>query len=198
MHIPTGPFALLRREGRDHVEVLTGPVHTVARLADLPLREGGPTGPDILALVPYRQVRERGFTAVDDAAPLRYLRIAGHIEVPIADVVSALPPHRPRIGPGRFDIDDAAYEQTVAAVLRDEIGHGEGSNFVIHRVYTAHVNGDPLTAALAAYGRLLTHERGAYWTFLIHTGDATFVGATPERHVSVDDGQIMMNPISGT
>ena len=28
-------------------------------------------------------------------------------------------------------------------------------------------------------------ERGAYWTFLVHTGERTFVGATPERHVSV-------------
>jgi phenazine biosynthesis protein phzE len=198
MHLPTGPFALLRREGRDYVDVLTGPVHTATHLADLPTSDGGPAGPDILALVPYRQVRERGFTAVDDAAPLRYLRIVDHAEVPLAELVSALPGHPPRIGPGRFDVDDAAYERTVAAVLRDEIGRGEGSNFVIHRVYTAQVDGDPLATALAAYRRLLADERGAYWTFLIHTGDATFVGATPERHVSIDDGQVMMNPISGT
>ncbi|MFL6163699.1 MAG: anthranilate synthase family protein, partial [Jatrophihabitantaceae bacterium] len=34
--------------------------------------------------------------------------------------------------------------------------------------------------------------------FLVHTGQHFFVGATPERHVSVDDGLVMMNPISGT
>ena len=32
----------------------------------------------------------------------------------------------------------------------------------------------------------------------MHTGSRTLVGATPERHVSVDDGIVMMNPISGT
>jgi phenazine biosynthesis protein phzE len=32
----------------------------------------------------------------------------------------------------------------------------------------------------------------------VHTGERTLVGATPERHVSVDDGLVMMNPISGT
>ena len=83
-------------------------------------------------------------------------------------------------------------------MLRDEIGHGEGANFVIHRVFTASITGDPLTAAKAAFHRLLADEQGAYWTFLVHTGARTLVGASPERHVSVLDGLTMMNPISGT
>jgi phenazine biosynthesis protein phzE len=52
--------------------------------------------------------------------------------------------------------------------------------------------------ALALWGRLLRGEPGAYWTFLIHTGERTFIGASPERHVSLDDGVAVMNPISGT
>jgi phenazine biosynthesis protein phzE len=83
-------------------------------------------------------------------------------------------------------------------VLRDEIGRGEGANFVIHRTYRAQVSGSPLDAARAVFARLLREERGAYWTFLVHTGTHTYVGATPERHVSVEDGLALMNPISGT
>jgi phenazine biosynthesis protein phzE len=60
------------------------------------------------------------------------------------------------------------------------------------------VDGDPLAAAHSAFRELLTREQGAYWTFLVHTGSRTLVGATPERHVSVADGLTMMNPISGT
>ncbi|HEV7896793.1 MAG TPA: anthranilate synthase family protein [Planosporangium sp.] len=204
MDIPAGPFALLRREGRDHVEILTGPIETASRLAEVPLRgvgpdsDAGPAGPDVLLVVPYRQVRERGFDAVDDGAPLAYLRVEGYTEAPVDDVLAALPSQPPRIRGGAFDVADADYADIVADVLRDEIGRGEGSNFVIHRVYEATVDGDPLTAALAAFARLLRDERGAYWTFLVHTGSRTFVGATPERHVSVDDGLVMMNPISGT
>lgn len=41
-------------------------------------------------------------------------------------------------------------------------------------------------------------ESGAHWTFLIHTGTRTLVGASPERHVSYQDGTAVMNPISGT
>ncbi|MGH3357333.1 MAG: anthranilate synthase family protein, partial [Nocardioidaceae bacterium] len=46
--------------------------------------------------------------------------------------------------------------------------------------------------------RLLEREHGAYWTFCIFTGDRFLIGASPERHVSVDAGQVRMNPISGT
>src|SRR5690606_3208683 len=41
-------------------------------------------------------------------------------------------------------------------------------------------------------------ERGAYWTFCIFTGDRFLIGASPERHISVDADQVRMNPISGT
>ncbi|EPY1471263.1 TPA: chorismate-binding protein, partial [Pseudomonas aeruginosa] len=41
-------------------------------------------------------------------------------------------------------------------------------------------------------------EKGAYWTFIVHTGERTLVGASPERHISVRDGLAVMNPISGT
>ncbi len=43
------------------VELLTGPVTAHDRLADLP-DEG-------LALVPFRQIRERGFDVRDDGTP---------------------------------------------------------------------------------------------------------------------------------
>jgi phenazine biosynthesis protein phzE len=212
--LPTGPFALLRREGRAEVEVFTGEVQTVARLADIPLPEPGPGGPAggagraggaggaggpaTLALIPYRQVVERGFDCVDDAVPMECLRIAAASTASVEAVLAALPPAAPRVRAGRFEPADREYAEVVGAVLREEIGHGEGSNFVIHRVYEATVEGDPLGAALAAFGRLLRDERGAYWTFCVHTPTRTLVGATPERHVSVDEGIVMMNPISGT
>ncbi len=191
------PFALLHRDGADHIDMLTGDVVTVATLADIPLSPGGP-GPQTLALVPYRQIAERGFAAVDDGAPLECLRIATRTTRPLGEVVAELPETPVVLRDGAFDLSDQAYGAIVDEVLRDEIGHGEGANFVIHRVFTATVDGDPLEAARSAFRELLTREQGAYWTFLVHTGTRTLVGATPERHVSVADGLTMMNPISGT
>ncbi|MBQ1026151.1 anthranilate synthase family protein [Micromonospora sp. C95] len=191
-----GPFALLRRDGTEHLDLFTGTVTTVERLADIPLPAAA--GPATLALVPYRQVAERGFACVDDGAPLECLRIDHHHQLPLAGVLDALPTAPVRTTGAAFDIGDDEYAAIVARVLADEIGHGEGANFVIHRTLRAQVQGAPLTAALAALRSLLTRERGAYWTFVVHTGARTLVGASPERHVSVDDGLVMMNPISGT
>ena len=184
------PFALLHRDGADHVEVLTGEVVTVATLADIPLVPGRPT----LAVIPYRQIAERGFACADDGAPLECLLVAAATSEPL----SAFPPGPLSVSGGGFDLSDDEYGTIVEDVLRDEIGRGEGANFVIHRVFTAAVDGDPVAAARAAFGRLLAAEQGTYWTFLVHTGSRTLVGATPERHVSVADGVTMMNPISGT
>ncbi|MGR6320831.1 anthranilate synthase family protein [Micromonospora soli] len=192
-----GPFALVRREGADHLDLFTGPVRTADRLADIPLPDGAP-GPRTLALVPYRQVTERGFACVDDGTPLECLAVEEHRRIPLAEVLAALPETPVVTRDAAFDISDDEYAETVGRVLAEEIGRGAGANFVIHRTLRATVVGEPLVAALAALRRLLLRERGAYWTFVVHTGTRLLVGASPERHVSVDDGLVMMNPISGT
>ncbi|MFG1676100.1 chorismate-binding protein [Micromonospora sp. NPDC049282] len=192
-----GPFALVRREGADHVDLYAGPVRRAERLADLPLPDG-PAGPRTLALVPFRQITERGFACVDDGLPLEFLEVRRHRRIPLAEVLDALPETPVRTRDAAFDISDDEYAAVVERVLTDEIGRGEGANFVIHRTLRASVQGDPLVAALAALRRLLAQERGAYWTFVVHTGARILVGASPERHVSVTDGLVEMNPISGT
>ncbi|MEU8185440.1 anthranilate synthase family protein [Micromonospora sp. NPDC049044] len=192
-----GPFALLRRDGADELELFTGPVDTVERLADIPL-PAGPPGARTLALVPYRQITERGFACVDDGAALECLQVREHRRIALADALATLPDEPVRTTDVAFDVTDEEYAGTVQRVLAEEIGRGEGANFVIHRTLHATVQGRPLVAALAALRRLLVAERGAYWTFVVHTGTRTLVGASPERHVSVDDGLVMMNPISGT
>ncbi|MGV9885091.1 anthranilate synthase family protein [Streptomyces sp. NPDC003006] len=187
------PFALLRRRtpGRDHdtVEVLVGPTGTYDRLADIP--EG-------LALVPFRQIRERGFDVRDDGTPLTVLTPEETYEFPLDAALSALPAHEVRVEGGAFDVDDAAYADIVGRVLREEIGRGEGANFVIRRTYEGEIPGFGRADALALFRRLLVGERGAYWTYVVHTGDRTLVGASPEVHVRMSGGTVVMNPISGT
>ncbi|MFF8576870.1 anthranilate synthase family protein [Streptomyces sp. NPDC015408] len=188
------PFALLRRRtpGHDHdtVELLRGPVTEHDRLADLP-DEG-------LALVPFRQIRERGFDVRDDGTPLLVLTPEERYEIPLADALDQLPAHDVRVEDGGFDVDDEEYARIVGRVLEEEIGRGEGANFVIRRTYRGRVPGFGRADALALFRRLLAGERGAYWTFVVHTGDRTLVGASPEVHVRMSGGTVVMNPISGT
>ncbi|MFC8275725.1 anthranilate synthase family protein [Streptomyces sp. NPDC057271] len=191
------PFALLRRRtpGRDHdtVEVLIGSVRVAERLAELPVGSL-PT----LALVPFRQIRERGFDVRDDGTPLSVLVAEEAYELPLADALAQLPTHAVRVEGGGFDVSDEAYAETVRRVIDEEIGAGEGANFVIRRTYTGEIPGFGRADALALFRRLLAGERGAYWTFVVHTGDRTLVGASPEVHVRMSGGTVVMNPISGT
>ncbi|MET8826678.1 anthranilate synthase family protein [Streptomyces sp. NPDC004610] len=188
------PFALLRRRtpghDQDTVELLRGPVTAYERLADLP--------DHALALIPFRQIRERGFDVRDDGTPLLALVPEETRLLPLERVLAELPAHGVTVEGGGFDVDDEAYGEIVGRVLREEIGGGEGANFVIRRTYEGTVPGFSRADALALFRRLLTGERGAYWTFVVHTGDRTLVGASPEVHVRMAGGTVVMNPISGT
>ncbi|MGW1279625.1 anthranilate synthase family protein [Streptomyces tsukubensis] len=196
-------FALLHRPGsmRDApVEVLTGEVRSHRILAELPLpdRPSGGARQELLVAIPYRQITERGFVCRDDHAPLLAMRVERHTALGRDQVLAELPDAGVRASGAGFDLDDEDYAAMVERVLRDEIGQGAGSNFVIRRSFTAQLEDYSIRTALAVFRRLLTGELGSYWTFLFHTGDRTFIGASPERHVTVADHSISMNPISGT
>ena len=194
---PTASFVLIARDGADTVELLTGEVVDVDLLADIPLTiEGTPR--EIFAMVPYRQVRERGFVAQDDGAPLRCIVVDEHLHLPASELVAELPSAPVPLRDGGFDIADDDYARIVETVIADEIGRGEGANFVIRRDFTAEIDVDDRTAALTWFRALLTHERGAYWTFAVVTPGHIAVGASPEAHVVARGGVVTMNPISGT
>nr|WP_042188974.1 anthranilate synthase family protein [Kibdelosporangium sp. MJ126-NF4]CEL18573.1 Phenazine biosynthesis protein PhzE @ 2-Amino-2-deoxy-isochorismate synthase [Kibdelosporangium sp. MJ126-NF4]CTQ98057.1 Phenazine biosynthesis protein PhzE @ 2-Amino-2-deoxy-isochorismate synthase (EC 4.1.3.-) [Kibdelosporangium sp. MJ126-NF4] len=198
------PFALLHRPdtGPLALDVLVGDVSEITALADIP----APRQPhlpdesihDTLVLVPYRQIAERGFACVDDATPLLAMSVTAQQTVPLTSALTRLPTNPIRLTGERFDVSDEDYAETVRRVVTEEIGHGVGANFVIRRTFIADIADYRPDSALSFFRNLLRRESGAYWTFLVYTGERTLVGATPERHVSLRAGTAVMNPISGT
>ncbi|MGW2329607.1 anthranilate synthase family protein [Streptomyces sp. NPDC001700] len=201
------PFALLRRAGAggEEVEVLTGTVAEVATLAELPCpgpadaaATGGDGPAEVLAVIPFRQVTERGYACNDDGEPILALTAERRAALSVKEALDLLPDAEVDLRDGGFDIGDEDYEKVVEKILDQEIRAGEGSNFVIRRSFRATLTDYRPEVALTVFRRLLTMESGAYWTFVVHTGERTFVGASPELHVQVDGGTARMNPISGT
>ncbi|MFJ5266348.1 anthranilate synthase family protein [Streptomyces sp. NPDC088387] len=201
------PFALLHRPGttgRGELDVLTGDFSAVERLADLPVPEPPADGThgggrhDLLVLVPYRQITERGFAGPAEDTPLLAMEVAEQRRYALSEVLDRLPDVPLGLTGGHFDVDDERYAELVRSVVAEEIGTGEGANFVIKRSYRAGVTDYGPHSPLTLFRRLLEGESGAYWTFLVHTGERTLVGASPERHISVHAGRAVMNPISGT
>ncbi len=195
-------FALLHRPetaGPGVLEVLAGPVATPATLAEIPLDEHGEAGRhEVLVLIPYRQIAERGFEAPDDGTPLLAMTVAEQEALPVTEALTRFPETRTRLLGGAFDLSDEEYADIVRRVLANEIGEGAGANFVIKRSFVADISDYGPHAALAFFRRLMQQESGAYWTFLVRAGDRTLVGASPERHISLHGGVAVMNPISGT
>ncbi|GGY05470.1 phenazine-specific anthranilate synthase component I [Streptomyces minutiscleroticus] len=198
-------FALLHRpesNGPDVLEVLTGAASAVDVLDRIPLRDqcdpGAGARHEVLAMIPYRQVTERGYACTDDGEPLITIAVEEQTAVTVSQALRRLPDESVTLSEHCFDLDDDEYAEIVRKVISDEIGTGEGANFVIKRTLVADITDYTVHSALAFFRRLLEREQGAYWTFIVHTGDRTFVGATPERHVSLQAGRAVMNPISGT
>ena len=194
-------WAAIRLRDSATVTLVGGTPSTVERILDVPLEEGVPDGRrfDRLVAIPFRQVAERGFEVHDDGTPLTVVDIVSEVEVPVADLLGVLPDEEVEFTDrGGFETDDEDYAKVVEAIIRDEIGNGEGANLVVGRNFRAVVADWSAAKALTVFRRLLARERGAYWTYCFFTGDRFLIGASPERHVSVAGGDVRMNPISGT
>jgi 2-amino-4-deoxychorismate synthase len=199
-------WAIIRRStragDRQTVGLVGGRRRVVETVLDVPLETGVPEEgrvADRLLAVPFRQVRERGFEAHDDGTPLVVVDVESEREYSVAEVIEAIDDTGVELADrGGFDIDDDAYAKLVEAIIRDEIGQGEGANLVVGRHYRAQVADWDAGKALTVFRRLLEREHGAYWTYCFFTGDRYLIGASPERHVSVHGEDVRMNPISGT
>src|SRR5262245_48181514 len=195
-------WALIRLRDSNALTVVGGNRNDIEWLADIPTSQGPPESGrrfDRLMLVPYAQVRDGGFEAHQDGTPLSDIAIEYERDVPLAEAIEALPDvpvdYTDR---GGFEIGDADYGKLVDAIIRDEIGNGEGANLVVGRRWTAQLADWDHAGALSVLRRLLERERGAYWTVCVFTRDRYLIVSSPERHVSVDAGNVRMNPISGT
>lgn len=198
----TKPFAVIQREDQDRLLVLEGPVRRLQRLDQIPRRQGkDPAGRrcDTLSLLPFSQIRERGYEARQGDEALLCLEVERQREWGKDELLAALP-EAPIVMEGEpaFDESEEEYRATVAAVIEKEIGEGEGANFVIPRTLRARLKGWNPAVGLALLKRLIRRDYGTYWKYAFFDGERMLVGSTPEKHLSVEKGRVAMNPISGT
>lgn len=197
------PFCIIRREERPTVLVLQGTVTHKASLAEIPTTPTSrqPGAIASLSLIPYSQAREKGFEARQGDERLLCLVPDVALEVTYEELEAALPQDTIRLdGDPELLPSEAEYARIVDAVVKNEIGNGEGANFNIARAVKGRIADFTLSKALAIYRNLLQSDYGTYWKFIFSAGPGApvFVGSTPEKHLSIDKGRVVMNPISGT
>lgn len=186
------PFCLTHSEGT--TTLTTGTILRSRFLDDVPRPN---TELPVISMVPYCQIRERGYAVHDDGEPIVSLVPEASVSVELDHL---LPEHAPRfsVGPVSYAVTDDEFAAMVASVVREEICKGEGSNFLLSRKGTTHIGGFSPDVAVEIFRRLVRNEAGAYLVFCFSDGDRFFIGASPERHITIRDDKVMMNPISGT
>jgi phenazine biosynthesis protein phzE len=148
-----------------------------------------------IAMVPFSQVRERGFEAIDDGAPILAL-VCDSVLEETAPAEGALPPvvvsgveHVP---------SDEQFAERVRQVIDREISRGEGSNVLLARRALFAIDSFTPEVGERLFWKLHAAERNAYRTFCFRAGGHHWIGASPERNVRVREGTVRMNPICGT
>ncbi len=194
------PFFLLRRKNEAGVWLCTGDVTKVYHLDDIPQRSGVPGKEtfDSVSLIPFAQARERGLPVHDGREPIVSLVVKDAQYYDLEEVLAALPNQPVKIEDLKFDTTASEYAETIRQIIENEIGSGQGANFVIARRCDATLPGLSSDTILSIFRSLLVNEFGTYWTFLFSDGESYVMGVSPERHISARGGEVMMNPISGT
>lgn len=151
-----------------------------------------------ISIVPFAQIRERGYEAVHDDERIISLHVARERTESFETVAAHGRRALPAVDIIGHNMSLQDFEERVASIVNDVIGGGEGSSFLFSRKTFLDISDFGPDVAMAVFIRLIETELGFYLAFLFFDGERYFVGASPERHLTIVDGRATMNPICGT
>lgn len=195
-------FCLIQKQDSDEVLFLQGDPLELDAINQMPRTSDTPrTGRQYhsINIVPFAQIRERGYLARHDGESILSLQVTAHRDLPLSQLLEQLPTESLALENGlSYDCTETEYEAVIQQIVDEEIGNGEGANFVIPRSAEGTLSNFSFSKALTIFKSLIRNDYGTYWKFIFFNGSTYFIGSTPERHLSVEKGRVKMNPISGT
>jgi len=196
------PFCMIQKQDSEEVLILSGEAFEFDEIDQIPRVNKNTNGEkrfDTISVIPFCQVKERGYQTHDDGEKILTIRIQQQYEILSNALIEILPSEEISLMQEiAYDSSEEEYEKVIQSIIEDEIGNGEGANFVIPRNVKGHIANFGAKKAFSIFKSLLINDYGTYWKFIFYNGDRFFVGSTPERHLYVGEGRVKMNPISGT
>jgi phenazine biosynthesis protein phzE len=174
----------------DIVRRASGALVRCDRVADIPQSDRL-----TIALVPFSQIRERDFETIDDRAQILAL-VCDDLPEEEAPASEDLAPVV--VSGVEYVPSDEEFAERVQQIVDREISRGEGSNFLLARQARFTIDGFTPALGEQLFWRLRAAEPNAYRAFCFRAGAQHWIGASPERNVTVRDGAVVMNPICGT
>lgn len=196
------PFCIIQKQDSEEILILTGDAAQYRKIHDIPRKTGSTDGNclyDTISVVPFCQIRERGYVVRDAGEEILTINVTSQQEVD-AEEFMALLPYDPTILQDElsYDTTEEEYRTVIKDIVEKEIGNGEGANFVVPRNITGRFEEFSVAKAFTIFKSLLEKDYGTYWKFIFYDTSRFFIGSTPERHLYVKGGRVKMNPISGT
>lgn len=190
------PFALIEKQGR--LNLYQGSLHQLQKLHDihdLARRENT----DVVFVLPYHMVRERGFEARGDE-PILGLAVSTQYSFKTSDMLPQLPQQNIELaGEITPNLNDADYAKMVSEFQLNEIEKGNVSQTTLSRKFKGQIKNMGLEVLLGTYRKII-EQSGHYMAVLFANPAAGqfILAATPERHLEVAGNQTIMTPIAGT
>ena len=196
------PFCLIQKQDSEEILVLLGTARHFDYLEDIPRKKGAVGDSrhyDTISIVPFCQVKERGFETHDQGEKIRTIEIDQQLTVFSKDLLNQLPAVPIELnGPLSYDTTEDEYANIIDQIVTSEIGEGAGANFVIPRSGKGSIKDFSVASACSYFSTLVEEDYGTYWKFLFYDRSGYCIGSTPERHLLVENNRVKMNPISGT
>jgi phenazine biosynthesis protein phzE len=194
------PFFFQKKGNDSQILFCSGKIAKFNKIEQIPLKTNKTDKEifDSVSLIPFCQAKERGFEVNDGGELITTLLIDNLKYFDAKEVVNNIENKAVDIENIVYDSTKEEYENIIKRIIEDEIGTGQGANFVIPRRFDAKISNNTHQSVLSIFRSLLINEIGAYSTFLFFDGNSYVIGASPERHISKRKNEVMMNPISGT
>jgi len=189
--------ARISKENGD-VASYSGVIHHLPNLKELKtLREK--TGNSIVFAIPFSQIQEKGSEYVahgnEAIIALEVKEKVIHTRKAIKTLLKGETPSLAnKISPS---IADETFQGLVSEIQEKEIASGNLSQVILSRRFNGKLENMNSSIGNEIYHQLLS-QRGQYMTFFLNDGERSLMAATPERHLEIRDGKVVMNPIAGT
>ncbi len=202
------PFVVSKKKWETFIKYYSWGVKKYDLLEDI-------TWDEQIFAVPFSQIRERGFEVndwgekiisivIDEKKQFNFEEFSQTFIEKESNLETDLQEH----------FSESEYKQIVKDIVEKEIWNGEWSNFLIAQKVSSKIKDFDIEVALSIFKRLLEGDYGSYLHYIFFDGERVFIGASPERNVSItphplvpsplgvegepEKYKVRMNPISGT
>lgn len=184
------PFALIEKNGL--ITAYQGILHHVQRIDEIE-NIAQSNACDVVFVLPYCSIKERGFEAWGDE-PILVLQIKNAFVLDPQNLPDDAINLNGEIIPS---LDDQSYADLIAQFQKQAIEKGHCAQATISRKFSGYIKDFSVQKALSLYKRLL-RQSGHYMTILFFYQGQCLIAGTPERHLEIIGDKTIMTPIAGT